>query len=286
MARLAGRQHGVLADWQLLALGFTRDAIKARVRAGRLFKVSKGVYSLTPTVLPRGRMLAAALTYGREAVLSHRAAAAIWNIGPWPTGLIDVTSLRKAKPRHGTRLHVADVKRVIKDGFPVTTPTRTLIDLASQLHPARLEEAFERAERLHLLDVAELERHARGRRGARAIKRVLADYTEPEPTRSELEREIRKLCKNHNLPLPSQNVAVLGHDVDAYWPPDLIAELDSWKFHKTRKAFEEDRAKAAKLEGAGYRVLRFTWRQLKWEPQTVARAIRRGLQMGSARPRP
>ena len=70
-------------------------------------------------------------------------------------------------------------------------------------------------------------------------------------------------------------MAVAGHDVDAYWESDgLIAELDSFEFHKTRRAFERDRGKAAALEAAGYRVLMFTWRQLRDEQALVAAAIR------------
>ncbi len=282
---LAAKQHGVVAVWQIAALGVTQTMVKRRLENGRLYRVQSLVYSLTPTILPRGRMLAAALTYGPDAVLSHRAAAAVWDIGPWPTGLIDVTVPKNAKARRGTTMHVADLERVVRDGFPVTTVTRTLVDLARALPLGRLRDAFERAERLRLLDVKSVNEEMHGRRGARKIRVVLAEWQEPEPTRNELEQSLRALCNDHGIPLPSQNVVLLGNEVDAFWEPNLVVELDGWEWHRTRRRFEEDRRKAAALEAAGYRVLRFTWRQMKRERDIVAAAIRSGCPTAAGRGR-
>ncbi len=99
MAELAARQHGVVARRQLAALGVGDDVLRRWLERQRLFRVQPSVFSLTPYVLPRARMLAAALTYGPEAALSYRASAGIWDVGPWPTGLIDVTVPRNARPR-------------------------------------------------------------------------------------------------------------------------------------------------------------------------------------------
>jgi very-short-patch-repair endonuclease len=276
VAELVARQHGVLAVWQLTELGFTQTMIKRRVEGGRLYRVQSLVYSLTPKVLPRGQMLAAALSYGPAAVLSHRAAAAIWDLGPWPTGLIDVTVPGRRKGRRGIRLHRATVERVIKDGFPVTTIARTLVDLAAALPLGRLRDAFERAERLRLLNAKEVSEEMHRKRGAKKIRAILAEWTEPEPTKNEFEQSLRDLCRDYDIPLPSQNVVLLGYEVDAFWPPNLVVELDGWDTHKTRRAFETDRRKAAVLEAAGYRVLRFTWRQMRDERPTIAAAIRSG----------
>lgn len=272
-----------MAFWQLAALGVTQTMIKRRVENSRLYRVQPQVYSPTPRVKPRGRMMAAALTYGPEAVLSHRAAAAIWDLGPWPTGLIDVTVPGRRKPRRGVRLHRAAVERVVEEGFPVTTPTRTLVDLAGVLPLGRLRDAFERAERLRLLDAKEVGEEMRGRRGAKNVRTILAEWADPEPTKSELEQAWRNLCRKHGIPLPSQNVVLLGYEVDAFWPPNLVVELDSWEFHRTRRAFEADRRRAAALEAAGYRVLRFTWRQVKREPEVLAAAIRSGCPTAAGR---
>jgi len=234
VAKLVARQHGVVALHQLVALGVTDDVLRRWLERGRLYRVQPLVFSLTPQVMPRGRMLAAALTYGAEAVLSHRAAAAVWDLGPWLTGVIDVTVPVRRKGRPGVRVHRAEVERVLKDGFPVTTVTRTLIDLASVLPLGRLRDAFERTERLRLLDVKSVSEQMHGRRGARKIRAILAEWSEPEPTKTELEQAWRNLCRDHGLPLPSQNVVLLGYEVDAFWEPNLVVELDSWEWHSGR----------------------------------------------------
>jgi len=278
VAELASEQEGVFATWQLRELGFTRDMVRRRLQAGRLFRVFRSVYALVPQIGLRGQFMAAALSYGPNAVLSHRAAAAILELGPWPTGAIDVTVAVRRKPQPGVRLHRAEVERRVVDGFPVTTVARTLVDIAHVLPYGRLEEAFERGERLGILDAAEVEKMARGRRGARKIHRILAEFGEPAPTRSELERAFRRLCKVHGIPLPSHNVCVHGEDVDAYWPAeDVVVELDSFQFHKTRRAFERDRRKSAALERANCRVLRFTWRQIRQESDEVAATVHSAL---------
>jgi very-short-patch-repair endonuclease len=208
-------------------------------------------------------------------VLSHNAAAAIWDIGPWPTGAVHVTAPSKHARRRGIVIHRARVEQIRRDGFPVTTVARTLVDLASLLSLQRLELTFERAERLRLLDTDQVAREAKGRRGATKVRAILSSLTTPEPTRSDFEELLRALCKRHNLPLPAHNVSVAGEDVDAYWQEsNLVVELDSWEFHKTRRAFERDRRKAAKLERANTRVLRFTWNQLTREDAVVAATVR------------
>jgi hypothetical protein len=275
VAELAGAQHGVFAWWQIAELGVTDDMVRRRFESRRWYPVQPLVYSLTPSVLPRGRMLAAALTYGPEAVLSHRAAAAVWDLGPWPSGAIDVTAPTRKQPRPGIRLHRATVERVVREGFPVTTVARTLIDQAGALPLGRLRDQFERAERLGLLDVYSVSEEMYGKRGARKIRAILAELTEPEPTKPGLEEAFRALCKEAGIPPPSFNVSLHGYEVDAAWPEaKLVVELDSWEWHRTRRAFEGDRRKAAALEAAGYRVLRFTWKQVTREPELVAKAIR------------
>jgi hypothetical protein len=125
-----------------------------------------------------------------------------------------------------------------------------------------------------------------GRRGAKKIRAVLAELTAPELTKEGLEQAFRALCKKAAIPLPSFNVSLCGHEVDAYWPQyGLVVELDGWEWHRTRKSFEEDRRRAAVLEAAGYRLLRFTWRQVIDEPELVAAAIRSGCPREAGRAR-
>lgn len=278
LVELAARQHGVVAMWQLRGLGFTEDMIRRRIESGRLYRRERGVYSLTPSVTGKGRLMAVVLGCGAGAVLSHSAAAAVWDVGPWPTGRVHVTAPTLRVRGAGVVLHRARVERAVRDGFPVTSVARTLADLASLLSLPRLEIAFDRAERLGLLDPEEVAKEAAGRRGARKVRALLSSSTTPEPTRSKFEELLRGLCERHNLPLPAQNVSVAGEDVDAYWQEsNLVVELDSWEFHKTRRAFERDREKAAALERAGVRVLRFTWRQLTRTEAEVAATVRSAL---------
>src|SRR4051812_25632030 len=153
VAALAGRQHGVVARRQLAALGLRSAAIDRRVAAGRLHPIHRGVYAVGHTVLAlRGRWMAAVLAAGPEAVLSHRAAAALWAIRPgtW----IEVTAPHAPRRRGivGHRGTVAPDERTVRDGIPVTTVARTLLDLAAILEPRLLERAMDEAEHAGLAD--------------------------------------------------------------------------------------------------------------------------------------
>jgi very-short-patch-repair endonuclease len=101
-------------------------------------------------------------------------------------------------------------------------------------------------------------------------------------TRQELEARFFELCRRYGLPLPSCNVLVEGFLVDALWPAQrLVVELDSWEFHRERRAFEEDRVRDAALMAAGYRVVRITWRRLEDDPDGVAELIRKLIESGA-----
>lgn len=83
------------------------------------------------------------------------------------------------------------------------------------------------------------------------------------------------LCRRH-LPQPEVNVRIGGFVVDFTWPEQrLIVEVDGWSAHRTRSAFEEDRARDARLAALGYEVVRFTWRQIERDRAPVAKTIRR-----------
>jgi hypothetical protein len=114
------------------------------------------------------------------------------------------------------------------------------------------------------------------RRGAAALARIVATiHDEPAVTRSKLEGRMRDLCDAYGIPRPEVNVIVEGVEVDFFWRAQrLIVETDGHETHGTRSAFENDRAKDARLTVLGYRVVRFTYRQLVYEPQTVTRTLR------------
>ena len=270
LAALAALQHGVLARWQLLLLGFTTHEITTRVRAHYLIPVHRGVYAVGHDRLTlRGRWMAAVLACGPTAVLSHRAAAALWELRPAPVGPIDVTDpTRSRHHRRGIRVHAvrgidpADHGQI--DNIPVTALARTLIDYADVARYQQLRLAVEAADRRDLLTNESLQpalKSARGRRGPTLVERAIADLGGGRApwTQSELERRFLALIRAAGLPEPQTNVLVAGELVDCYWPRErLVVEVDGYGIHKTWAKFESDRRLDATLQLHGCRVLRAT----------------------------
>lgn len=284
LAQLAARQHGVVAYSQLVRLGFGRGAIEHRLAVGRLHRIHRSVYAVGHSIIgTRGCWMAAVLACGPGAVLSHRDAGHLWGVRQSARTEIDVTAYTG---RHGNRsgitlhrvrkLHPDD--RTQSDGIPVTSVSRTLLDLAGVLNPRQLERALDEAERLRLFDLRAVERlleRSRGRRGVRRLSEVLALRRLPLDTRLELERRFVEFCRDAGVPAPAVNAVIEGYTVDAVWPAArLVVELDSYAFHHTRKSFETDRARDAALQVAGFRVLRLTHRRLEAEPAEIARELR------------
>jgi very-short-patch-repair endonuclease len=283
IATVAARQHGVVTQRQLAALGLGRGAIAHRMAMGRLHRVAPGVLAVGHARIGRpGRYLAAVLSCGDGAVLSHGSAAALWALLPARGTRIEVTVTGRLGGRPGIVIHrvrtLEREDRAQRDGVPVTSVARTLLDLAEVVTQDRLERAFEEAERLRLLDMNALRETAKRSFGCRALKRVhalLAREAAVPETRSELERRFAAFCRDAGLPTPAFNALVAGFEVDATWPGShLVVELDGWDYHRTRAAFERDRARDAALLVSGHRVLRVTHRRMVAEPAAIAGAIR------------
>jgi hypothetical protein len=285
VAEIAARQHGVVSRSQLAAEGLGRGAIEHRVRAGRLHPLHRGIYAVGHRrVIGPARWMAAVLACGQGALLSHRSAAALWGFRPTAASRIDVTVTGRTRTGqagiavHNVRsLHAED--RDERDGIPVTSAARTMLDLAEVLTRSRLERAFDEADRLERIDLGALSRlldRSRGRHGLKPLAAILAERHRPVPeTRSYLERSFLMLCREAGLPPPLVNSRIEGFEVDMAWPDrGLVVELDGFAFHRTRAAFERDRVRDAALQLAGLRVLRVTARRLGEEPATVAEAIR------------
>jgi very-short-patch-repair endonuclease len=228
--------------------------------------------------------MAAVLACGPDALLSHRSAAALWNLAPTSSPLVDVTAPRGRGTHRGIALHrprkVHPDDRAEHDGIPATSVARTLFDLAEVVDRRRLERAFERAERLGALDMPAIEvvcGRNPGRRAHKALGELLPSlYPDDLGTRSELERRFVDLCRQAGLPAPEVNAFIEGFEVDALWRDQrLVVELDGYEYHRTRAAFERDRARDAALQLAGYRVLRVTARQLAERPAEVVETVRR-----------
>jgi hypothetical protein len=285
LARLATRQHGVVARRQLQSVGFGTKAIKAALAEGRLSPLHEEVYAAGHMRIPqRGYWWGAVLAYGPETLLSHRTAAVLWGFQRHWRGPIHVTAgcgRQGVRRREGIWIHrcrLAPEDRTTREGFPVTTVARTLFDFAEIAPFESLKGAAEEADRLKLLRLTELEKvceRGRGRRALRPMRRLLAELRPPDEGRSPLEIRFPAFIREHQLPEPIQNVHVLGHEVDALWPAaKLVVELDSWEYHGHRAAFERDRARDPKLLIAGYRTIRVTHRRLDGEAAQLAAEIR------------
>jgi hypothetical protein len=275
----------VVARFQLLELGFGETAIKVRLANGWFHRLHGEVYAVGHLRLgQRSPWWAALLAYGRGTVLSHRTAAVLWDIRRSRKGPIDVTApggRQGIERREGIWVHRCQLKtedREIRDGFPVTTVARTVFDLAEVSSYEELKKTAEAADRRNLLQLRELEEvceRGRGRRALKPVRRLLAELAAPDEGRSPLEIRFAAFVRLYRLPVPMQNVEVLGHEVDALWPSaKLIVELDSWEHHGHRAAFERDRARDPKLLIAGYRTIRVTHRRLDREAEQLAVEIR------------
>jgi very-short-patch-repair endonuclease len=285
IAKIAARQHGVVSAKQLAEAGLGRSTISKRAHDGRLHRVHHGVYAVGhPITHLRGRWMAAVLACGDGAVLSHRSAAALWELLRPMSGPIDVSvpttggrrrrdgirlhrrpSLQQTKPIQSTHLPnegaldgLVPVGLVtIRHNIPVTTPARTVTDLKACVAP-RL--------------------HRRAIRQAELAGFALGADVKTDGTRSDLERHFLALCRRAGLPAPEVNVRVGRWTVDFLWPAHKLAvETDSYRFHRGAIAFEDDRARDLDLRRRGFKVHRFTERQLEEDASGIVADLRDAL---------
>jgi len=276
--RLAERQHGVVSRRQLLDFGLSGRSIEHRLAIGRLHLLRRGVYVVgRPELNREGRWMAAILACGDGAVLSHRSAAALWEIGPEEESWIDVSapfSSRNHPPeirvhrRYGLRR--ADFGR--SGSIPVTSPVRTLLDLATVLGSDDLERAVNEADRLNLVGPEELRNALGGYRGERGVKRLreLLDRRTFRRTDSELERLFLRLVDDAGLSRPLTRQFLNGFRVDFSWPDlGLVVETDGLRYHGTPAQQARDRLRDQAHTAAGLTPLRFTHAQVRFEADHV-----------------
>lgn len=284
IAALCATQYGLVAYPQLRDLGLSRSAISRRLKRGHLHPIHRGVYAVGhPGIGARARWLAATMAIGAGALLSHLDAAALWRLLPGRAGSIHVTVPADSgcRSRAGIHVHRARIDardRCRREGIAVTSPERTLIDVASTLPRRRLERAVDEAAFLYRLDERKLANAlARsGRRpGAAALAVVLADHVPGSTrTRSELEERFLELCDTHGLGRPRVNVIVAGLEVDfLFAAARLIVETDGYASHGRNRSFERDHERDAHLRDAGYEVSRFTYRQVTERADWVAGSV-------------
>lgn len=292
VARVAARQHGVFSRAQAMAAGATRHMITHRVRTRRWEQAALDVFRLAGTRASWHQMLmTACLAWGVGAVVSHRAAAALWRLDGFEPGPLELTvpnARRRAAPGiiHRYRLSRSDMTRV--DGVAVTTPERTLLDLAAVVPVDLVEEALDDALRRRLVAIPRLRRRlaaeaAPGRRGVVAMRRVLEeqDPTKPPPA-SVFERRLSRLLKQARLPDPVPQYEICDGDryvfIDFAFPERRFGiEADSYRWHSGRIRWERDRARLNRLTLQGWRILHVTWADLVRRPHVVIDTITKAL---------
>lgn len=266
---------------QLIDLGLSPEAIQRRVRTGRLHRIHRSVYAVGHKRLTqRGRWIAAVLAGGDGAVLSHRSAAALWQVLP-ARGRIHVTTPRDLHNRDGIRFHSQSLQLdevTTGDGIPTTTVARTLLDIAAT-EPDQLERAFNEAEYRRLWDAVGV-KHLIERYPRRAGTPALANLSPRGITREQLEHRFQALVEKFDLPRPMLNANLELEpgrwiQVDAVWTaPRLIVELDGRAAHDITSRFDSDRERDRLLTRAGWRVVRLTWKHLTTDAGLIAADVR------------
>jgi hypothetical protein len=271
VARIAADQEWVIGLDQLRGAGLTDRAVRGRVASKRLWRVHRAVYALVPVLSRRGEFFAAVLACGEGAALSHQSAAHEHSIRRHDHGPVHVTVPRTgARSRPGIVVHVSsDIPSDLKGGLRVTTPSRTLTDLADALTPTQLQLAMSTAERLTLVERATLITPP-GRRAVTERPHLF--------TRSGNERAFFALCRRYDIPPPLANIDLGRWEADFLWPEHgLVAEIDAWHTHGNPRSFETDRLKDEFLDDIGLKVRRVTDVRLHGEPAEVARTVLRAL---------
>jgi very-short-patch-repair endonuclease len=245
-----------------------------------------------PDLNQDGRWMAAILACGRSALLSHQSAAELWRIRRLESGLVEVTLPTASKRQvRGLTVHrrtvLSPADRRAKHGIPVTSPARTLADLALRLPAVELEAAVNEAVRLDLIDPERLRlalMAMRGEDGASKLLRLL-DRRMFRLTDSELERRFLRLVLSAGLPLPETRCEVNGFRVDFFWPDlGLVVETDGLRYHRTPAQQARDRRRDQVHTVRGLTALRFTHAEIRFEPSEVQEVLARVVSRLSRRP--
>ena len=273
VARLAATQDGVVSLRQLEALGVSGRMVERRVGDGRLVRVVRGVYRVEGVAGAYAAERAALLAAGERAALSHRTAGVLWNQLQRQAVAEPVAVILPGSAQcrlRGIRIHRSRTLEpnavTVLHELRITTPERTLLDLAAVLTATELERAIARAERAGQTTTAALVAFA-GRtprhRGYGVIRRLLQDGLVPAFLRSEAEARFLELVRAGGLPAPAVNAPLHGYEVDFVWRDrGVVVEVDGRAYHANARAFGRDRRRDAVLSAAGYRVVRVTWEDI------------------------
>jgi len=290
IATLARRQHGVVSLDDLVGFGLSPSAIRSRVASGRLQRVHRGVFAIGPlTLTRRGHLLAAVFACGPGTAVGCRCACELYEVLGRRGQVVDVISpTRSGRRRDGIRVHsgatLAPYDVTVIDNIPCTSLARTLLDIAEDGPRRDVERALDRAEQQQILDMRAIDdvlERSIGRRGAKLLREVLAEHLVGSTlARNDLEEAFLAIARAAGLPPDAVNVWISfpdggGAEADfLYRDQRLVVEVDGRDVHTTRRAFKADRRRDQRLMLLGWRVVRFTWQQVMFEPAYVAATLR------------
>jgi very-short-patch-repair endonuclease len=273
MARVAGAAFGVVTRVELLDAGVTRDEIAYRLEIGALIPEYPGVYRVghrAPSI--EATYIAAVRACGDRALLSGRAAGFVFALlkGTAPPPEVLTPTERRVKGVKTRRARSIDPRDATKwRGIPITTIARTLVDLAAVLDSGDLARACHEAGVRHHITPAQVGAVLARRRnspGARKLRRIL--HGDVPVTLSVLERGFLALLRERGLPLPQTNRPAGGRRVDCRWPEHrLTVELDSYQFHSSRHAWEQDRHREREARARGDEFRRYTYGDVFEDPR-------------------
>jgi len=276
IAQIAARQQGNITRAQLLVIGLDDDAIRYRVRIGRLYRVYRGVYSVgRPPISPLEKAAAAVLACGDRAALGFGSALSLygfWKRWDTPFEVVVAGDRRPAGIRvhRMTGLFRRDID--VEQGIRITSPELTLLHCAPRMPPKSLTRAvndWRRAKLITCEALADVVARFPLQPGAPLLRPHAG--TDHNPTRSPFEDEFLDFCERFGLPTPRVNITLHGIEVDAYFEAErLIVECDGWPFHNDRVAFEDDRERDATMLMHGIATVRITKRRLRAAPEREA----------------
>lgn len=230
--------------------------------------------------------MAAVLAGGESAALSHRSAAALWEIGKESSVIVISVRRRCELRRPGIRFHgrpsLTPDDLVLRDDIPVTAPAQTLVDVATELDPVALERAVNDADKRDLIDPEALRDELSRFEGCPGVRplRHLLDKLFFRLSDSDLEIHFRRIVKTASLPMPLTKHRVNKFEVDFFWPAlGLVVETDGLRYHRTPSAQLRDARRDRAHVMAGMAPLRFTHYEVRYEPDRVRVALVRTVAM-------
>jgi hypothetical protein len=277
VGQLAARSHGVVTRAQLLGAGITRHEIQQRLGTGALLREHRGVFRVghrAPSM--EARYLAAVLACGDGAVLSGRAAGHLWGILKGAAPPPEVTAPGEHRIEGVTTHRAPSIERTTHRGIPITTVPRTLVDLAANLSLDALARACHEAGVKYDTTPSQVETVLATRpriKGAKKLREILRG--DVQVTLSELELQFQMRLREAGLPLPKSNKRAHGRRVDCRWPEHrLTVELDSYRFHHSRHAWEQDRRREREARARGDEFRRYTYGDVVEGPSLMLAELR------------